>query len=148
MNERFDRMKFDQRNYFQMLVLDVVYPEIVPPLSSYVEEKQMKDQTKDFDPTFSSLLKKCSYFLRADISWTKEPLSLKQKFCWGILGTSCSKFNISTTGSLCSLQQFSNVIDKLCPVYSSYCSRQFNQHSTSPELPNHIENHPFDGVCR
>ena len=147
--------KFQRGNDFQMLVLDVVHHEVVPSLQTEKLRSfdngrpQEVDAQKDFDQHFSVLLKQSTKFLSTNLAWAEGSLSIQQRFYWGILATSCSKIGISSNGSLRLLHQHSTVINKLTPVYSTYCLRKpVDQCIIISKLPYEIESHNFEGLRR
>ena len=77
----------DQRNEFQLLVLNMLCVELVPePLRG-----------RKVDVKFKALLLKSVSLLNQDLCRLGRltSISTKQEFCWGVLATCCSKIIIS-----------------------------------------------------
>lgn len=97
------------------------------------------------DGNFKTLLNESVRLLKSNLGWLTS-LSTKQRFCWGILTTCCSKINISTenfdwTHHYCSI--FSND-PKLGVVFSTYCTGRKlpnDQRVVVANLPDEIRSH-------
>lgn len=134
----------DERDEFQLLVLDVLCCEVVPELKTTHHE--------GVDNNFRTLLNKSVHLLKYNLNWLTT-LSAKQRFCWGILATCCSKISISTQNfNWVHLYTsiFSNDM-KLGVVFCTYCtgkSLPTDQCNMAIQLPDDIRRHPLEDLCR
>lgn len=88
----------DQRNGFQLLVLNMLCVELVPePLRGRI-----------VDVKFKALLSNSISLLNQDLGWLTS-VSTKQEFCWGVLATCCSKIIISS-GNINWIDEYSALI--------------------------------------
>ena len=122
-------------------MLGVLRREVVPDIHH-----------KTLDNNFKTLLNESVRLLKNNLSWLTS-LSTKQRFCWGILTTCCSKINISTEnfdwahhyGSI-----FTNDL-KLGVVFSTYCTGRKlpkEQRIITARLPDEIQTHPSEDLRR
>ena len=105
----------DQKNDFQLLVLDVLSHDIVP---------SMKTLSGSDLQNFEILLSESIKFL-SKLGWLTS-LSNKQRFCWGILTSTCSKIAISSD-NMDWVHQYCSISPselKLGIVFSSFCAKK------------------------
>lgn len=131
----------DGRDEFQQLVLDVLHRTVVPELRA---ERKMDDN-------FRRLLTETVRQLRGDLSWLTS-LSAKQRFCWGILSTCCSKLALSAD-NFDWVHHYSGIIKdlQLGLVFSTYCNAKklsSDQCSSISQLPHEIQTHPSEDLRR
>ena len=102
------------------------------------------------DGNFRTLLSESVRSLRSNLGWLTS-LSTKQRFCWGILTTCCSKINISMENFDWALHYsaiFPNDL-KLGVVFSTYCTGRKlpqEQRVIAAQLPDEIRTHPFEDL--
>ena len=115
-----------------MLVLDVLRREVVPDLRTHMGQ--------ELDPNFKNLMREIIRFLKGDLSWLTS-LSTKQRFCWGILATSCSKMVVNKD-NLEWVHLYGSFITslELGLVFRSYCTSK----KLSPEERVIINELPHD----
>lgn len=126
-----------------MLVLDVLRREVVPELRTL--------QGREMDVNFKNLLQEIVRFLKGDLSWLTS-LSTKQRFCWGILATCCSKMAVNKE-SLEWVHLYGSFITslELGLVYRSYCT--FKKLSSEErvivaDLPQDVQTHKSEDLQR
>lgn len=129
----------DKRDDFQQLVLDVLRREVVPEMRSI-----------HMDTNFRTLLNESVRSLKSNLNWLTS-LSTKQRFCWGILTTCCSKINISMENFDWS-HHYSSIFPndlKLGVVFSTYCTGRKlpnDQRIIATHLPDEIRTHPSEDL--
>ena len=125
---------------FQCLILDVLHREIVPDIANIIQGNE----------NLSILLRGSIKLLKNDMKWLTS-LSNKQRFCWGVLATCCSKINISTENTewanhFCTIfNEHDNL--NLGTVFSAYCKEKNftnKQCIIATSLPADIECHLED----
>ena len=87
--------------------------------------------------------------LSKNLSWLKE-LTTKQRFCWGLVSSCCSKINISRE-NLDWVHKNNKVLKQVGYVYNVYCSgRQLteNQCIIIEQLPEEVTKHPNEDIRR
>lgn len=100
---------------------------------------------------FKTLLSEVVRLLKNDLGWATS-LSVKQRFCWGILATCCSKIAISSE-NFDWAHYYSTIIGQLNLglVYYTYCTGNKlapEQRIIASKLPEKIERHPSPDVRR
>ena len=117
-------------------MLDVLCHEVVP------EPRTLQDETLDVD--FETLLRDIVSSLTSDLTWLTS-LSPKQRLCWGILATCCSKITPSIDNF-----KWASVISNfnLGLVFISYCSGKnlSNDERMINQFPHEISSHPLDDL--
>ena len=108
-------------------------------------------QGKELDENFKTLLKESVRLLRKDLSWLTS-LSVKQRFCWGIIATCCSKMTISTD-NFDWTHNYSIIIRDLglCHIFLAYCNGKKlagDKRIVSSKLPDNIRCHPSEDLRR
>ena len=122
-------------------MLDVLRREVVP---------EMKAIHQGTDSNFKTLLNESVRLLRNDLGWLTS-LSTKQRFCWGILTTCCSKINISLENfdwvhHYCSIFPGDT---KLGVIFSTYCTGRKlpdDKRIIATSLPDEIRTHPSEDL--
>ena len=105
-----------ERDEFQGLVLDVLKKEVVP------EFKLLQGEATLRDPTVMAIISKSVTELFGNLSWLSDPTP-KQRFCWGIVATCCSKVPVRRE-TLIWIQDYDYLINQLCHIYKAYCTGQ------------------------
>lgn len=130
----------NQNDEFQCLVVDVLHREIVPDIVNISRGNK----------SFKKLLSKSIKFLKS-LKWvTVTTVSNRQKFCWGILATCCSKINVSTENAdwanhFCSV--FTDL--NLGTIFSAYCKEKNlvnGQCIITANIPADIQYHSLEDI--
>lgn len=122
-------------------MLDVLRREVVPELRAL--------QGKTLDINFKTLLRDIVSLLKNDLSWLTS-LSLRQRFCWGIL-TTCSSKIVPSIDNFDWAQNYFSVISELNLglVFISYCSGKKLPHDRriiANQIPHEIASHPSEDL--
>ena len=124
-------------------MLDVLRREVVPELRT--------NQNRELDANFRTLLEECLRHLRSNLGWLTS-FSTKQRFCWGILATCCTKMTISVE-HFDWAHNYSAIIQdlKLGMVFLTYCTGKKlgrDQRIIADKLPEEILAHPSEDLHR
>lgn len=87
--------------------------------------------------------------LKGDLSWLQD-LNTKQRFCWGIVATCCSKVPISIKDFEW-IHTYSHLTSKLGLIYRAYCEGKqlpMEARLLSDQLPLDIERSPSEDIRR
>ena len=133
----------EKRDDFQQLVLDVLQRAVVPELRAVSGGKM--------DSNFKQLITETVRFLRGNLSWLTS-LSAKQRFCWGILSTCCSKIAIANDHFEWVHHYSTIFVDlQLGLVYTTYCTGKKLSNEDriiTSQLPKDIQTNPSEDMHR
>lgn len=117
--------------------------EVIP------EFKILQDINSATGSIFLVILQEAVNTLCKNLSWMKE-LTTKQRFCWGLVASCCSKINISHE-NLDWVHSYDKVLKTVGYIYNVYCSGRRlaeNQCIIIEQLPKEVAKHPNEDVIR
>lgn len=130
-------------------MLDFLCREIVPDLH---KQTKLKTERQNYFDSFKELLtNKFIDFLCFEHTWLNN-ISTKQKLCWVVLATCCSKVIISYEDFNWIDRYFSVIQDfDLGRVFCSFCERKKltkQQCLITSGLPDEVKFHPFKDLLK
>ena len=124
--------------------MSVLNKEVIP------EFKLLQDlESAPAGSNFFKILQEAVNTLCRELSWTKS-LTTKQKFCWGLVASCCSRLNISRD-SLDWVHSYDKVLRQVGYIFNVYCNgRKFTESQCiiMEKLPDEIANHPSEEIRR
>ena len=134
----------EEGNDFHQIILRVLNKEVIP------EFKVLQDlEAAPAGSNFSKILQEAVNTLCKNLSWTRS-LTTKQKFCWGLVSSCCSRLNISRD-SLDWVHSYDKVLKQVGYIFNVYCNGRKLTESRCvmiEKLPDEIANHQVEEIKR
>lgn len=121
----------EEQDDFQQLILGVLQKEFIP------ESKVLHNIDKAAGTNFQVVLQGAVNTLCKDLTWTRS-LTMKQKFCWGLVAACCSKIKISRE-DLDWVHSYGKLLQLVGYVFNVYCSGRKLMGIIIEQLPQEIE---------
>lgn len=133
----------EEEDSFQQLVLGVLQKEVIP------EFKVLQGLDTAIGADFQAVLQTAVNTLCKNLSWARS-LSTKQKFCWGLVASCCSKINIGKD-SLDWVHSYDKVLRQVGYIFNVYCTGRKLTESKSiiiEHFPEEIATHSSEEIRR